>query len=424
MEEREAENTRMERTDQSPVLIARQPVVDRQRQLIGYELLFRGEDPQGLHFDGSRATAQVMTEELLLHGVREIVGKGLAFINFTEELLVSGYGSLLLPHEAFVVEVLETVDPTPRVVAECRRLRSQGVRIALDDVTSVDRIEAFDGQFDYVKADLPDCPPDRLPELVAATRRAGAKCVAEKVESHETMRHVLALDFDYFQGYALGRPAGVLRRPLTRIPVQRAALLRVLSQPEVSLSELEEVVLADPTLAYRVLAYANSARAAQLRRVDSIRAAIILVGQEEIRRAASLLVLSGITGALPQYLLEESLVRARFCEGVAALIGERATAARHALCGLLSNLDALLGTTMAEVVRHVPLTEDIESALLNGDGSMGRVLNLARAYGHGDWPEVRSRAAHMGVDLRHLPVVYQAAVRGAAHLCSVQAMAA
>ena len=208
------------------------------------------------------------------------------------------------------------------------------------------------------------------------------------------------------------------------MPIQRVRLLRVLSQPVVSLSELEEVVLADPALAYRVLAYANSAGAAQRRRIDSVRAAIILFGQEEIRRTASLLVLSGITGNVPQYLMEESLVRARFCEAVAALIGERAMACRYALCGLLSNLDALLGTTMDDVVRHVPLTEDIESALLHGDGSIGRVLDLARAYGRGDWLEVRDRAARMSIELRELPGIYTTAVRAAADLCTMQSLAA
>jgi c-di-GMP-related signal transduction protein len=401
----------VEQEEQSPVLIARQPVVDRQRQLMGYEILFRGEDPEGLHFDGSRATAQVMTEELWLNGVREIVGNALAFINFPEQFLLSGYGSLLIPPEAFVVEVLETVAPSREVVAECRRLRRRGVRIALDDVIDVARIEAFEREVDFVKADLPACSPERLRELVDASRRTGAKAIAEKVESQEMLEYVLDLGFDYFQGYVLGRPAELSSRPLTRLPVQRARLLSVLSQPYVSLSELEEVVLADPALAYRVLAYANSATAAQRRRVDSIRAAIILFGQEEIRRVASLLVLSGITGVLPGYLLEESLVRARFCEGVAPLIGERPTAFRHSLCGLLSNLDALLGTTMDEVVRHIPLTEDIESALVDGEGNIGRVLNLARAYGRGDWPEVRNRADVMSIELRTLPVVYQTAVR-------------
>ena len=113
--------------------------------------------PQATQFDGSRATARNHDRGAV--APREIVGNGVAFINFTKAFLLSGYGSLLLPHEAFVVEVLETVKTASAEVVhgECRRLRSCGVPIALDDVTDVDRIEAFEGEVDFVKSGSSRC---------------------------------------------------------------------------------------------------------------------------------------------------------------------------------------------------------------------------------------------------------------------------
>lgn len=43
-----------------------------------------------------------------------------AFINFTGNLLINEI-PLLLPKEIVVVEILETVDPTPEVVEACRK---------------------------------------------------------------------------------------------------------------------------------------------------------------------------------------------------------------------------------------------------------------------------------------------------------------
>jgi EAL and modified HD-GYP domain-containing signal transduction protein len=187
-------------------------------------------------------------------------------------------------------------------------------------------------------------------------------------------------------------------------------------RPEVSLDELEDVVGSDPTLSFRVLAYANSAHAAQRRKIDSLRAALVLFGQDDIRRAARLVVLSGLCSDMPEHEVTQSVVRSRLCEELAGIVGEANLSGRYALCGLLSNLDVMLGQAMGDVVQRLPLTEDMAAALVSRRGVLGATLALAVSYENGEWDKVRGYASDLGVPLLALPLLYQHAVQSVAKL--------
>jgi EAL and modified HD-GYP domain-containing signal transduction protein len=55
------------------------------------------------------------------------------------------------------------------------------------------------------------------------------------------------------------------------------------------------------------------------------------------------------------------------------------------LVGLLSVLDSIIGTPMADIVQQLPLTAVIKAALLKREGEPGQVLESVLAYEAGDW---------------------------------------
>lgn len=400
----------------SAIFAARQPIVGRSRELVAYELLFRGVWEGAGSAGGDYATSRIIAEAVLPGGLNDLTGMVPACINFTEKLLLDGTAEMLSPPENFVIEVLEDVPPSEAILAECRRLRSQGFRVALDDVVASDRIGAFAGVIDIVKVDVREAAPRSWKDLVVASRQAGAMVLAEKVETAEEMTLLLELGFDYFQGFALGRPFGVAQKPLPGLSPVHARLLEVVSRAEVSTDELEDVVRLDPTLSYRVLAYANSARAAQRRKVDSLRAALVLFGQDDTRRAARLVVLAGLCSDMPEHVIIESLVRSRLCEDLAPIVGHGDLSGRYALCGLLSNLDLMLGQPMDEVIRQLAVSDDIAAALVSRGGDLGATLALVESYESGDWEGVGGYASGLGVPLAVLPSLYQRAVQTIAKL--------
>src|SRR5262245_11205713 len=114
------------------VHLARQPILDGQGQLFGYELLYRGDaaDTSCLLQNGT-ATARVLTDALHNMGLQAVTAGKLAFINVSSDILLGDPS--ILPRDGVVIELLETVVVTDEVVAVCKSLRMQGYALALDD---------------------------------------------------------------------------------------------------------------------------------------------------------------------------------------------------------------------------------------------------------------------------------------------------
>ena len=88
------------------IYVARQPIFNRKKKIYGYELLFRdGMSNAFPDIDGDAATSKVLAHSFLTMGMEQITGGRIAFINFTEQLLVKKI-PLMFPREKLMVETL------------------------------------------------------------------------------------------------------------------------------------------------------------------------------------------------------------------------------------------------------------------------------------------------------------------------------
>ena len=113
------------------VSVSRQPIFQSDFEVYGYELFFERERER--HANGDRKESS--SEALVDFTQRELgnaVGIHRAFINLTQSFILSGSCDRM-PAERVVLEVLENVEPKPKVIAELQRLSKRGYRIALDD---------------------------------------------------------------------------------------------------------------------------------------------------------------------------------------------------------------------------------------------------------------------------------------------------
>ncbi|HWQ31179.1 MAG TPA: hypothetical protein VN549_09325 [Negativicutes bacterium] len=117
------------------VFVARQPIFNKKKEVVAYELLYRKDNKNSFSpdTDGDHATSDVIINGLVLIGLDNLVGEKKAFINFTERLLLEKM-PMLLPKEQLVIEVLENIEPTDEIVDACRELKAKGYIIALDDI--------------------------------------------------------------------------------------------------------------------------------------------------------------------------------------------------------------------------------------------------------------------------------------------------
>jgi c-di-GMP-related signal transduction protein len=381
------------------VLVARQAIFDRDRRVHGYELLFRSNAAQN-EFDGTEgglATKQVLANSLLVIGLDNLVGRKKAFVNFGRGPLLQGWHTSL-PKGSTVIEVLEDVEPDAEVIEACRQLRQQGYQIALDDFVFRPGCEPFLSIADLVKIEVQSVSRPEQQKLVRYCRDHGVETLAEKVETHEEYEWAHRAGYNYFQGYFFARPAMIRARQIPAAKLHCLRLLQEAQKPELDFDRLEALILADVSLSYQLLRYVNSALFARRNRIRSIRQALLFFGENDLRKWIALATLTRAADDKPGELILHSLVRARFCESVAAML-KLGLEESAFLLGLFSLLDALIDRPLLETLTEVNLAQELTTVLMGQarEGNpLARVYELARAYETGDWDQVEIVSRKLG----------------------------
>ena len=405
-------------TDPSPssdtaAFVARQPVFTEHRLVHGYDLLFRA-GPENVFpaVDGDLASAELISGSVATRGWAELTGNKLAFINFTKRLLTGDF-ALLLPRDRCVIEILEDVEADEEVLASCRMLRRHGYTLALDDaIVPDDRFHAFAPLVDLVKADFRLASTAQRRQLADAAHAHRLTLLAEKVETPAEFAEGRDLGFTLFQGNLL-EPAMVMtgRAKLGSYAPSVFSLLQAAARPDYDLHEVEAVVQQDLSLTYRTLRFANSASVGRVSGVTSVRDALVLMGQREVARLASLLALTSMAEGRPPELAVSSLVRARTLELLAPHLGLGTQGIELFLVGMLSRIDAILGRTMREAVEQLPVAAEVANALLGRPSPLRDALALVAAHESAQWREAQTRARRLQLDSLAVAQSYLQAVR-------------
>lgn len=360
--------------------VARQPILDRSRKVFGYELLFRNGIEDYFNADPELAARSTLDSSLLL-GVDTLCRHTRAFVNCTRDILLKDLITLLPPHQT-VVEILETVEPEDRVVAACQRLKKSGYLIALDDFIADDPRVPLCALADIIKVDIQATPPE---ECAGILRRYGSfkcKLLAEKVETPQEFDQIRNMGFSYFQGYFFCKPELVVGH---EVPANRLRLLRLLeliSRRELDLRELERALKQEASICYRLLRYLNSPVFGFALEIKSVRHAMAILGERELRRWIRLVVTIGAAETKCSELVLMGLTRARFCE----LLSMRVKSSHDLfLMGLLSVMDVILEIEMSRLLELISVHHEIRNALLGQAGLLRPLYQLMLAQESGEW---------------------------------------
>jgi len=392
------------------MFVARQPIFDRDQKLFGYELLFR----QGLEnfFSGENveAACKHTLDTSLLMGLDQLCGDAYVFINCTREVLLKGYMNLLSPRST-AVEVLESVAPDREVRDACLGLKAAGYLIALDDFIPGDAREPLAEIADIIKVDLIATPRDQWRAMVEAHARGRTRVLAEKVETPEEFRIARDAGFVLFQGYFFQKPVVFSAQEIPASQMNYLRVLQAIHQPELDWKVIETLIKQEASLCYRLLRYLNSARFAFCSEIRSVRHALSMLGETEIRRWVSMVATLAAARNKPDELVQSALVRARFCEVMAQRIRHIKTDCF--LVGLLSLMDTILGISMRELLGRIAVDSEIKAALLGESTRPGQVLELACAQENADWTNCTALAAKLRMSEEEVSDIYLQSMRWA-----------
>jgi c-di-GMP-related signal transduction protein len=389
--------------------VARQPILDRHKKTFGYELLFRdGAARYVPGIDGDVATATVLSNSFFSIGMDDLLGGHRSFINFTQNLLLRKV-PLLLPADT-VVEILEDVIPTPDVIAACREISDRGYLLALDDFTYAEELRPLIEIASIIKFDFQLTSLADIHKYVACLpRREGLKLLAEKVETPEEFKNALALGFEYFQGYFFCKPELVKGRDLPASQLTLMQIVAEVNKPDFNFNHLEQIIAPDVSIAYKLLRYINSPFFATAQRISSIKQALVLLGETEIRRFVSLIALSNLAHGKPNELIRAACIRGKFCELVGSVARTTATAGELFTLGIFSLIDAIVDQPMDQVMKSLPLAEVIKSALIERKGALTGFLLLIETYEKGQWEYMAKVAEVINIPQERLPELYKQA---------------
>lgn len=386
--------------DAHNIYLARQPIVDRAGELVGYELLFRSTDTETAfnHEDDVMATSTVVANAFAEIGLTQVIGPLVGHLNVDVEFL---YSDLIeaLPADRIVLELYEKgIDE--RSLERLAELRGQGYRIALDDfVGNFDGFDELLPSVDMVKVDFQRIDALLVPLIVDMLRKHKVKLIAQKVETPEQFELAKSLGMDLFQGFHFARPQLLTAR---REKPAKLALLRLLSlaMEDAETHTIEAEFKRHPHLSVNLMRLVNSAACSRGQSITSLRHAIVLLGRRQLRVWLQLLLYTADRGnkSLASPLLQLAAARGKLMEQLASRRPGPDSAMKELafITGILSLMDVLLEMSHEDILKQLNLPDAVKSALLDRGGEIGDMLSLTETLERDDQAEVNEAVLRVG----------------------------
>ncbi len=384
------------------ILVARQPVFDRDEQLFGYDLVLRRSQTTG---STEPLPEQLVADAFLGIGIDQLAAGHRAFIPVDRDMIIGG-AVRLLPADRVVLQLEASARPDGELMEACHQLVWSGYRFSVVCEGRGDVPEELLKLAEIVKVDIATADAESLPGLAAWLRSYHVRLLAAHVHHRMERDYCLELGFELFEGYRFTAPETLTRRDLPIEHVLTFRLLKMVRDPRTTDADIEDVLRRDVALSYKLLRMVNSASAGG-RDIWSIGHALRLLGREKIARwLGLLLVTDGSKDGVRAELMNVALVRARMCELLADSSGIPRARGPLFLVGMLSVLDQLLEMPMEVLADSMELAPDVRLALLHRQEFYGEVLGLIEAYEQGRWDQVDRLAAAVGVSPVALAPIY------------------
>jgi EAL and modified HD-GYP domain-containing signal transduction protein len=376
--------------------VARQPIVDRNINVIGYELLYRnGLENAFPDIDPDLATRYILTEQFLLRQ-KKVLNNKLGFINFHSISLLKKI-PLDFSEAKFIVEILESCEPNQELYDLITELKSAGYQIALDDFIPSDKWEIFLDIVDIIKFDIRAFSISKAELFIATHRKLPIKYIAEKVETYEEFHQAKAAGFDFFQGYFFKKPEIITYKKVTSSLTTCMQLCKAVANSPIDLAKVESIIAKDTVLSFKLLNFVNSCARISIP-IQSFHQALTYLGEDRIRKFASYTALMGINPKKPKQLFYVSLHRAKFFEILMQKNLSKNITNEAYLCGMLSLIDGLLDGKLESILTPLSLSEPLKNAIINRTGELSPLLELADALDNGDWEKVTQAESQLGIE--------------------------
>lgn len=394
--------------------VAKQPILNEKKETVAYELLFRNGLTNAYPKDISAeaATASLITEQFLSTPIESLVGDCLCFINFPYSLIVENLVDFL-PVDQVVIEILEDCTPNDELLVSIKQLKEKGFRIALDDFTMDEAWTRFLPFVDIIKFDLRAYPLEFVQKFIESNKIYNIKYLAEKIETNEEFTFTKDLGFTLFQGYFFSKPEIVQKKSLSANQLSVMQLLKEVNRIDIDYDAIELILKRDLSLSYKLLRYVNNVSFSTKNAITSFRHATVFLGKQELKRFVTLIAATTLGNDTPTELYQMSLTRAHFCENLSKERHGKTDPQEAFLCGLFSLLEPIMGQPIAEIIKEMPISENVKDAIMGKKTELSWYLDFVTDYEKLDFDMVNKRAKYINLSEQKTIQIYNEATQWA-----------
>lgn len=405
------------------IVVVRQPIFDRRKEVFAYELLFKsgfkGHFGAITHRPEKESDSIKAVDTMLVNGLKRLTNGKKAVIHFNRKMILNKL-PLIFPCDLLGVELTEEPNAAPiiesnkKIVQAVRKLKEDGYLVIVNDLYFNQGDVAVVRMADIVGVDF------RSPGLskrfsIFEDDPARPRFLARSVETASDFDTAASLGYQFFQGDFFNSVDMISVRSIPGYKINLMRILKEINKPKVEFNKIEEILKKDVSLTYKLLRFINSAAFYFQAPVQSIVQALMLLGEIEVRKWLSLIVLSSVGTDKPQELVQSTVVRAKFCESIAQELKQMKTSlpidvSNCFLLGMFSKVDVFLGRPMVEILRDLPLDNTVKAALLGVENPYRDILLLVTDYENGDWENLEQKIKLLGLDTQIVANLYLDAV--------------
>lgn len=381
---------------QAQSYIVKQPIHDRESNLVAYEIMYIEDEETSRGTKDSEAASAV---ETLLTQFRDegfLEGKT-ALVALTPQLLIKNVPQIFDSHK-FIIQIDEQVLLSPHAMKLVQKYRNQHYKVALREFEFNSRYLAALDHVDIVKINFSDRAEDSE-AAIRTVKGLNKKVMAYHVDSERGYERALAAGADYLEGTYIGSILPERIRQLHHLQSNFFQLMSAVTKDDAEFDEIEMLIERDVTLTYRLMKLVNSAYFALRNKAQSVHQALVILGLGQLRQWIYLLSFRE-DAEVPSEFIKTSFMRAVFCQELLPLaIGVPISRGEAYLMGMFSTLGSLLEMPLEEALDSLDLSDAVCDALLKREGPAGRLFELVLQYEQGDWIGMSNNA-----EILHIPV--------------------
>jgi len=337
-------------------------------------------------------------------GVEPLTGGSPLFIDINEfQLLMRVPIVLDINPELLVCVLKKNINPDGAVLEKCSELKEMGFKIAIDGLPENLTANPLFEYIDYIIIDIRDFTVDAKFTATVKALAQLKQVVLSYVPDMDMFNSLVGLKNTLFCGGFFSEPITKGAGKISPVKINALTLLKRLSEDDFDLGDIADTIGRDPALSISLLRFINTVMP---REIESIRNAVAILGQKEVKRWATAAISIQLADDKPNEVTKLSLIRARFAENLSKAFSMGVFAPSLFMLGLFSLLDVILERPMEEAVKEVALDEGVRTALVDKSGDLYNILAFIHAYEHANWDEIAIQMVKYELELDEVTTAF------------------